>query len=166
MNNEKASTGLEVVHIRLVKERTLFSEEKINTPDMAIQLMAEELSLYDREVMCVLNLQTDNRPINMNIVSMGTINATIVDAREVFKSSILSNAKSIMLLHNHPSGKVEPTKEDLMVTRKMQAVGELLGIEVLDHIIIGGRTAEQYSFRSEGLLDENRYLEKVIAQRL
>jgi DNA repair proteins len=165
MSKESIDKGLEVVHVCLIKERTLFSEKSLDTADMAVQVMAEELALYDREVLCVLNLQTDNRPINMNIVSMGSINASIVEAREVFKSSILSNANSIMLLHNHPSGNVTPSKEDVQITRRMQDIGELLGIRVLDHIIVGGRTAETYSFCKEGLLMKNAHLEKSIAQR-
>lgn len=157
MNDE-----LKVVNIRLVEERTLFSERKLSTPTIAVEVIAKEIAQYDREVFCVLNLQTDNRPISMNIVSMGGLSEVLVLGREVFKSSILSNAKSIMLLHNHPSGSLQPSQEDINITSRMQQAGELLGIGVIDHIIVGGFTAERYSFLEEGLLNKNVSLGKIL----
>ena len=88
--------GLEVVNIRLVKEPSLYSERSIQSIDDAVEVMAEELSHYDREVFCILNLKSDGSVINMNVVSQGTLNATLVSPREVFKSSILSNAAAII----------------------------------------------------------------------
>ena len=73
--------------------------------------------------------------------------------REVFKSSILANASAIIGLHNHPSGNVKPSKEDMIVTRKLQKCGQLLGIELLDHIIVGGTNGKMLSFREEKMLN-------------
>ena len=91
---------LEVVNIRLVKEPSLYSEQTLNSPQAVVELMAKELSQYDREVFCILNMKNNGQVINMNLVSVGTINASLVIPREVFKSSILANASAIIGLHN------------------------------------------------------------------
>lgn len=127
---------LEVVNIRLVKEPSLYSEQTLDSPQAVVELMGKELSQYDREVFCILNMKNNGQVINMNLVSVGTINASLVIPREVFKSSILANASAVIGLHNHPSGNVKPSKEDMIVTRKLQKCGQLLGIELLDHIIV------------------------------
>ncbi|WP_373107175.1 JAB domain-containing protein [[Ruminococcus] torques] len=111
---------LEVVNIRLVKEPSLYSEQILDSPQAVVELMAKELSQYDREV---------------------------------FKSSILANASAIIGLHNHPSGNVKPSKEDMIVTRKLQKCGQLLGIELLDYIIVGGTNGKMLSFREEKMLN-------------
>lgn len=144
---------LEVVNIRLVKEPSLYSEKQLTRPEDVVALMASELSQYDREVVCILNLKTNGQPINMSIVSMGTINASLVSPREVFKSSILSNAASIIALHNHPSGGIEPSKEDTLLTKRLSTCGRIMDIPLLDHIIIGGTSGERFSFRENGMLE-------------
>ena len=144
---------LEVVNIRLVKEPSLYSEQTLDNPQAVVELMAKELSQYDREVFCILNMKNNGQVINMNLVSVGTINASLVIPREVFKSSILTNASAIIGLHNHPSGNVKPSKEDMIVTRKLQKCGQLLGIELLDHIIVGGTNGKTLSFREEKMLN-------------
>ena len=92
---------LEVVNIRLVKEPSLYSEQTLDSPQAVVELMAKELSQYDREVFCILNMKNNGQIINMNMFSVGTINASLVIPREVFKSSILANASVIIGLHNH-----------------------------------------------------------------
>jgi len=144
---------LEVVNIRLVREPSLYSEQTLDSPQAVVELMAKELSQYDREVFCILNMKNNGQVINMNLVSVGTINASLVIPREVFKSSILANASAIIGLHNHPSGNVKPSKEDMIVTRKLQKCGQLLGIELLDHIIVGGTNGKMLSFREEKMLN-------------
>ena len=86
---------LEVVNIRLIKEPSLYSEQILDTPQAVVELMAQELSQYDREVFCILNMKNNGQVINMNMVSVGTINASLVIPREVFKSSILANASAM-----------------------------------------------------------------------
>ena len=144
---------LEVVNIRLVKEPSLYSEQTLDSPQAVVELMAKELSQYDREVFCILNMKNNGQIINMNMVSVGTINASLVIPREVFKSSILANVSAIIGLHNHPSGNVKPSKEDMIVTRKLQKCGQLLGIELLDHIIVGGTNGKMLSFREEKMFN-------------
>ena len=92
---------LDVVQIRLIKERTLYSESVLNSPENVIQFLTDEFASFDREVLGVLNLNSQNQVINMNIVAVGSIDQAIVSPREIFKSSILSNATNILLLHNH-----------------------------------------------------------------
>ena len=148
-NDEK----IEVVNIRMVKEPSLYSTEKIRSPEDALRVIADELATYDREVFAVLNLKTNGQPINLNICSMGTLDASMVSPREVFKSSILSNAASFIAIHNHPSGSLQPSQEDRDVTRRLLECGDLLNIKMLDHIIVAGESAHVYSFREHGELD-------------
>lgn len=128
---------MEVANIRLVKEPSWYSREQLNSPQKIAEFMSKELENYDREVFCILNLTADAKVINMNIVSMGTLNASLVSPREVFKSGILSNVASIIAVHNHPSGNLFPSQNDLQITKTLMQAGELLGIELLDHIIVG-----------------------------
>ncbi len=104
----------------------------------------------------MLNLKTNGQPINLNICSVGTLDASVVSPREVFKSCILSNSAAFIAIHNHPSGSITPSQEDKDVTKRLLSCSELLGVKMLDHIIIGGETGETYSFKSEGLLDRLR----------
>lgn len=152
---ETIAEGLEVVNIRLVKEPSLYSERTIHSADDAVEVMAEELSHYDREVFCVLNLKSDGSVINMNVVSQGTLNATLVSPREVFKSSILSNAAAIIAIHNHPSGNTKPSKEDYEITKLLAKCGELLNIAMMDHIIVGSGNGKPYSLRAHDELGKS-----------
>jgi DNA repair protein RadC len=111
------------------------------------------MATYDREVFAVMNLKTNGQIINLNICSMGTLDASMVSPREVFKSSILSNAASFIAIHNHPSGSLQPSQEDRDVTRRLIECGDLLNIKMLDHIIVAGESAHVYSFREHGDLD-------------
>lgn len=92
----------------------------------------------DREHFVVVSLDTKNQPVSLNICHIGSINATLVSPREVMKSAILSSAASIMVFHNHPSGDTSQSQEDISVTSRLKETGRLMGIEVLDHLIIGG----------------------------
>jgi DNA repair protein RadC len=140
MGRKRNDEKIQVVNIRMVKEPSLYSAEKIRTPDDAIRVISEELATYDREVFAVLNLKTNGQPINLNICSMGTLDASVVSPREVFKSCILSNSAAFIALHNHPSGSISPSQEDRDVTKRLLSCSELLGVRMLDHIIIGGET--------------------------
>lgn len=149
MSNEQGK-GLDVVSIRLVKERCIHDEYVVSSAQKAVEVMKNELSGYDREVFCVLNLNTDGTVINMNIASVGTINQTLASPREIFKSSILSNANSVIMFHNHPSGNCKPSREDYNTTKRLCEAGNLLDIKVLDHIVVGGGTGDFYSLQEHG----------------
>ena len=152
----KDKTEVKVVNVRLVKEPSLYSTEPIRSPDDVLRVVAKELSQYDREVFAVLNLKSSGQLINMNICSVGTLNASMVSPREVFKSSILSNAASFIAVHNHPSGNLTPSEEDRAVTSKLIECGRMLDIPMMDHIIVAGESAAMYSFKQEGLMDQLR----------
>ena len=146
---------LEQVAIRMVEQPPLYSNEPMNNPDVAIRVMNEFLSQMDRELFCIVNLQADLTPINMNIVSVGSLNEALINPREIFKSAILSNAHSMMLIHNHPSGNLTPSTSDIQTTARMQELGELMGISLVDHIITG-RNGNYYSFRDKGEFPDSR----------
>ncbi|RJP71362.1 MAG: JAB domain-containing protein [Candidatus Abyssobacteria bacterium SURF_17] len=123
--------------------RRLATEEAQNRPviktakDVA-RLMAPEMQSLDREHFKVLFLNTKNHVLQIHTVSIGSLNASVVHPRECFGPAIAAKAAAIILVHNHPSGDVEPSPEDLSLTRRLIAAGELLGIKVLDHVIIAG----------------------------
>lgn len=142
---------LDKVGIRMVKEPPLYSSEPVNSPEAAVRLMSETLKRYDREVLAVVNLRNDLCPINMNVVSIGTLNQSLAHPREIMKSIILSNAASVMLFHNHPSGNLMPSQEDIALTDRMAKICELLGTPIVDHIIIGNDDS-YYSFRENSIL--------------
>ena len=146
---------LEQVAIRMVEQPPLYSNEPMNNPDVAIRVMNEFLSQMDRELFCIVNLQADLTPINMNIVSVGSLNEALINPREIFKSAILSNAHSMMLIHNHPSGNLTPSTSDIQTTARMQELGELMGISLVDHIITG-RNGNYYSFRDKREFPDSR----------
>lgn len=148
-----AENKLEQVSVRLVEQPPLYSREPIDNPLAVVRIMREFLAQMDRELFCIVNVQSDLKPINMNVVSAGTLNQSLVHPREVFKTAILSNAAGIMLIHNHPSGNLEPSKEDIAVTDRMQKAGRLLGIQVFDHVITG-REMEFFSFREHRMVQE------------
>jgi DNA repair protein RadC len=103
-----------------------------------------------KEHFVVFHLNTQNEVVKKEVVSVGTLNASVVHPRELFRSAVLGRCASVIIAHNHPSGSLEPSEEDLAVTRRIKAAGEVLGIELLDHIIV---TASSYkSFKSEKLI--------------
>jgi len=103
----------------------------------------------DQEHFWVIILNTRNRIKFVELVSLGTLHATLVHPREVFRRAIRAGASSLILAHNHPSGDTKPSDDDITLTRRLSEVGRLIGIEVLDHIIIGNTTL---SFKEKGLL--------------
>ena len=149
------SDKLNQVAIRMVKQPPLYSDVPMKNPETAIQVMNDFLSQMDRELFCIVNLQADLKPINMNIISAGCLNEAMAHPREILKTAILSNANSMMLFHNHPSGTVTPSDIDIRTTARLQEVGTLMGIPLTDHIIIG-RGQEYYSFKEKDILPAPR----------
>lgn len=91
----------------------------------------------DREYFIVDCLDTKNQPTAINICHIGSLNARLIHPREVMRYAILSNAASILVGHNHPSGQAEPSQEDINVTKKLVKAGKIIGIDLLDHIVMG-----------------------------
>ena len=148
--------SLDNVAIRMVKEPPIYSSTPIRSPDDAIRLMAEIMKDYDREVFCIVNFRNDMVPINMNIVSIGTLDTALVNPRELLKSTILSNAASVMAFHNHPTGNPDPSPEDIQTTDRLLKLYRLAGIQFLDHIIIGSEN-RYYSFLENRTLPVTRF---------
>ena len=144
---------LREVRIRLEKGRSLFSDQPMSNPEAALDVMRRELSGYDREVLCVVNLNSRLQPINFHVVSVGDLSQSIAFIPNIMKSGILSNAQSFMMLHNHPSGDVTPSQEDTLLTRRVLEAGKILGIGCVDHIIVGGGNGLYFSMREQGTLD-------------
>ena len=147
---------IDVVNVRLVKEPALYSAQPIKTPEDVLRVVADELKSYDREVFAIINLKTNGQIINLNVCSVGTLSASLISPREVFKSSILSNAAAFIAIHNHPSGNITPSAEDKEVTERLIACGEFLDIKMLDHIIVAGETGKMLSMKAEGSMPDIR----------
>ena len=115
----------------------------LDQPDRIADLLREENRLYTVEQFQVLLVNTRRRLIRVERISQGTLDTLLVHPREVFKQAIVANAAAIVLVHNHPSGDPTPSDADIEVTRDLIRAGQLLRIEVLDHIILGARTPER-----------------------
>ena len=127
---------------KVVKESTgiTYGSDSLNSPEKVVEFLEQYYEDYfseDKEAFSVLLLNTKNKVIGIKTVSVGTLDASIVHPREVFKTAILNSAKSIMIFHNHPSGDTTPSGEDINITKRLVESGNLLGIKVLDHIILG-----------------------------
>lgn len=129
--------------IEIVREKSAKLGPQIKTPTDVFKLLAD-LKYKDREYFVVLCLNTRNRVICINTVSIGSLNASLVHCREVFKPAILANSQSIILAHNHPSGDTEPSKDDIEITKRVAEAGKVLGIPLLDHVIIGNSSYESF----------------------
>ena len=127
-----------IVSISMVKERSiLYYGRVIASPQDGVDLVKQYLENSDREKLIVVGLDTKNQPTFIDTVSIGVLNTSLVHPREVFKSAILGNSASIVLFHNHPSGDIDPSEDDIEVTKRIADAGKLLGIPLVDHIIIG-----------------------------
>lgn len=122
----------------------------IRTPGDVSGLMMEKMRHFDREHFKVLNLNTKNQVIAVETVSIGSLNASLVHPRELFKNAVKRSAAALILVHNHPSGDPSPSREDIEVTRRLMEAGKLLGIEVLDHVVIGD--LKYVSLKEEGVI--------------
>ena len=128
---------LPVVRIKMMLDKELYSNEPINSPEAAVLVMGDLIKDEDRELLCVINVDNRLRPLNAAVVSMGTIAYTVAPIVNIFKAGILSNASGIILLHNHPSGDVTPSREDDDLTKRVYNLGKLMEIELHDHVIVG-----------------------------
>ena len=115
----------------------------LDTPERIADLLREESRPQDVEQFRVVLLNTRRRLIGLETISQGTLDTLLVHPREVFKRAIAANASAVVLVHNHPSGDPTPSEADIKVTRDLIRAGQLLKIEVLDHVIIGRRTTER-----------------------
>lgn len=142
---------INIVSVKLVKEeKSLYC--KITKPLDVVKVIKQLIGDEDREYLLVICLNVRNEINNISTVSIGSLNSSIVHPREVFKTAILSNSCSIILTHNHPGGSINPSNEDKNVTERIKEGGRILGIELLDHIIIGFDNPNYYSFKEQGII--------------
>jgi DNA repair protein RadC len=109
----------------------------INTPEDVVDLCAAQFRGLDKEHFWSLSLNVKNRLLKMSEVSVGSLNASIVHPRELFKDAVKASAASVVVVHNHPSGDATPSGADIQLTRRLVKAGDVLGIDVLDHVVIG-----------------------------
>lgn len=135
MNHAKR---IDIVSLKMIKESSvLYANRRISKPNEIVDLLKIFLEDCDREKLIVCCLNTKNEPTSISVVSVGSLNTSIVHPREVFKTAVMSNSASIILAHNHPSSDLTPSKEDIDITERIKQGGNILGIKLLDHLILG-----------------------------
>jgi len=127
--------------------------QKFRSPEDVARVFIPEIGHLKKEVFCIALLDNANKLIHTERISVGTLNASLVHPREVFNPAIKHSAASIILVHNHPSGQLDASREDLNITRKLVDAGKMVDIPVRDHIIIAGENFR--SFMQEGWLNFN-----------
>ena len=137
IGSAKASQILALFELNKRHSYSKTQGKPIKTAKDVFEHCSPKLSSSDREHFMILHLDTKNRVIKDEIVSVGALTGTIAHPREVFKSAIKESAHSVILVHNHPSGDPAPSDEDLKMTERLLEAGEILGIKVLDHVIVG-----------------------------
>ncbi|GAF66415.1 DNA repair protein RadC [Bacillus sp. TS-2] len=149
---------VEIVRIKQeIKEAPEFLQNrKIKSPSDGMEIALEIAHHYigedDREIFLVLVLNTKNQVIAVHRAHVGAINASIVHPREVFKTAFLNNSSSIIVAHQHPSGDPNPSREDIQVTKRLVESGEILGVEVLDHLIVTPKKDVFISLKEQGYI--------------
>jgi DNA repair protein RadC len=133
-----------------IDEDFLPQKKKVKTPEQVLSLVKSKLKGKKKEHFLVVLLDTRNQLIRLSNVSVGSLSANIVHPREVFKEAISSSASACIFVHNHPSGDPTPSKEDIELTKRLIKVGEIVGIDVLDHIIVTDN--DFISFKEKGII--------------
>lgn len=150
INNVKAAKLLAIAELSKRISTLKIDKIKITSPNDAAIVMMEELRYCKKEYFKIIILDTKNNIIKVPQISEGSLNSSIVHPREVFIEAIKSSSSSIILVHNHPSGEVGPSHEDIVLTNRLVECGKIIGIKVIDHIIIGDGVF--FSFKEEGLI--------------
>jgi len=138
------------VELSMVREVKISGQKYNSSEEVAKSEFAENLLKSDREKFICLHLNVKNQITSFEVVSTGSLTSSIVHPREVYKGAILSNAASVIFMHNHPSGDPEPSNDDMEITKRLEKAGNILGIDVLEHIIVS--SGGFYSFRQNNLI--------------
>lgn len=138
------------VRVMLVREGRREAPLEVSGPGSAFLFLRPKARNLDREHFWRLDLDARNRIIGYEVVSIGTLTASLVHPREVFVGALLQKAAGVIIAHNHPSGEITPSPEDKETTRRLVKAGELLGVPILDHLILGD--GKYFSFKESGLL--------------
>jgi len=137
------------VRVELVRENNAPPRPTVTSPSEVANLVMD-LNKKDREHFLCIHLDTRNAVIGIEEVTIGSLNAAVVHPREIFKAAILNNAMGIILVHNHPSGDCDPSEDDIEITKRLAKACEIMGIEALDHIIVGG--GKYFSFKEKNIM--------------
>ena len=154
---------VDIVRIKMKKEGSILygtnrkNRLRISKPRDVVKMTSSFFDGADKEMVYVCVLDGNMKPINISLVSIGSMSNCTIHLAEIFKTAILSNCPNIICLHNHPSESVEPSEDDRIATLKMQYVGKMLGITLQDHIIVG-ENGSYYSFQKEGILGKADWL--------
>jgi DNA repair protein RadC len=142
IGNDKAATLAAAFEIsrRISSQSKFFSDKKITVPEDVAEIFIPLLRDDLKEKFFVICLNSANKIIKYEMISVGNLNSSVVHAREIFKVAIENNSANIILLHNHPSGNAEPSNEDISITKKIVEAGKIMDIQVFDHIIIAGNS--------------------------
>lgn len=136
------------VRLRLQDGPAYYSNRPIEKPQDAVDIFRDVLKDLDREWVVVANLDTQLKPVNFNVVSIGSVNESIAPIQNIMKTALLSNCDIILMAHNHPSGSLVPSQPDYELTRRLIEASKLMGMQVADHVIVAGQTGDTYSFRN------------------
>ncbi len=150
---KRQCSGIPIYKVSLVREGKMHcGYTNIRSSANASEMLHRYLADVDREHFVILLLNRKNQVIGLHTVSIGSLTASVVHPRETFKVAILANATAMICGHNHPSGDPTPSTEDKALTSRLVEAGEILGIQVLDHVIVGDGSQRYFSFADEGLL--------------
>ncbi len=140
-----------IIKMQMVRENeSLYGKDRIASAEAAADMAESVFACADRELVVVMSLSSCLEPLALEIVAIGGVSSCQIDIKNIFKHSILNNAKNIICLHNHPSGSATPSKDDKDMTERIRKAGDILDIRLVDHIIIG-RDA-YYSFKEQKTL--------------
>ncbi len=131
---------MEFVHVELKRDTWVRPEINIRTPDDAVDTVQKLIADMDREMVICIYMATSGRVISASVCAIGTIDGAMVSPAEIMRTALMTGCRSLILTHNHPSGEIKPSTEDIAITKRLCEAGRLIGIQVLDHIIIGSGT--------------------------
>lgn len=152
VNNPVVNKPVGIIQLKMVREsRSLYGAGPFTSPEKAAESVKPLFITADREMVVVMSLTAKMEALAVEVVAVGGLDACCIDVRNIFKHSLLNNAARILCFHNHPSGDPIPSKEDYQITRRIKEAGEILGICLADHIIIGD--GQYFSFKEHGELD-------------
>lgn len=158
---------MEFVHVELKRDTWIQSSRKITSPKDAVISILNMIENMDKEMLVSINLASDGTVINCAIISVGTVNQSILSISEIIRIAILSGGATVILMHNHPSGSCRASVEDREVTKKVAVTCQLMGLELWDHIIVGAN-GKFYSFKEEEkgcfYVNQNDYEKLMIAE--
>ena len=143
------SKRIDIVKIKMVKESSVkYENRRIKNPWDAYKIFNDYIDDSNKEMFVLMCLNNKTEPTHISTISIGSVNESIVNPAEVFKVALLSNANRIIVCHNHPSGDPKPSEADRRITERLHNAGEIIGIKLLDHFVIGDGV--YYSFKENG----------------